>query len=39
MAKRTVGGEVEVDYAPSGLKWHLTSPANALQETADIHEG
>ncbi len=32
MAKRTVGGEVEVDYAPSGFGWHLTCPAaNALE--------
>jgi PAS domain S-box-containing protein len=39
MAKRTVGGEVEADYAPSGFGWHLTCPAaNALEETADIHE-
>jgi PAS domain S-box-containing protein len=39
MAKRTVGGEVEADYAPSGLKWHLTCPAaNALEATADTHK-
>jgi two-component sensor histidine kinase len=32
MAKRTVGGEVQLDYAPSGLKWALTCPvANALE--------
>jgi PAS domain S-box-containing protein len=32
MAKRTVGGEVELDYAPSGLTWRLTCPAaNALE--------
>jgi PAS domain S-box-containing protein len=37
MAKRAVGGEIELDYAPSGLKWHLTCPAaNALEATADI---
>jgi two-component sensor histidine kinase len=31
-AKRTVGGEVELDYAPSGLGWRLTCPAaNALE--------
>jgi two-component sensor histidine kinase len=31
MAKRTVGGEVQLDYAPSGLTWSLTCPeANAL---------
>jgi two-component sensor histidine kinase len=39
MAKRTVGGEVEADFAPSGLKWHLTCPAaNALEATADTHK-
>jgi PAS domain S-box-containing protein len=32
MAKRTVGGEVQLDYAPSGLTWGLTCPeANALE--------
>jgi len=32
MAKRTVQGEVELDYAPSGLGWRLTRPAaNALE--------
>jgi two-component sensor histidine kinase len=32
MAKRTVDGEVELDYAPSGLTWRLTCPAaNALE--------
>ena len=32
MAKRTVGGEVELDYAPSGLTWCLTCPtANAVE--------
>jgi PAS domain S-box-containing protein len=32
MAKRTVDGEVQVDYAPSGLVWRLTCPAaNALE--------
>jgi PAS domain S-box-containing protein len=37
MAKRAVGGEVEVDYAPSGFGWHLTCPAaNALEATASI---
>jgi PAS domain S-box-containing protein len=31
MAQRTLGGEVGLDYAPSGLEWHLTCPAaNAL---------
>jgi PAS domain S-box-containing protein len=32
MAERTVDGKVDVDYAPSGLTWRLTSPAaNALE--------
>ena len=32
MAKATVGGEVQLDYAPSGLVWRLTCPAaNALE--------
>jgi PAS domain S-box-containing protein len=32
MAKQTVDGEVQVDYAPSGLMWRLTCPAaNALE--------
>jgi hypothetical protein len=32
MAKATVGGEVQLDYAHSGLMWRLTcSAANALE--------
>jgi two-component sensor histidine kinase len=32
MAKRSVEGVVELDYAPSGLSWRLTCPAaNALE--------
>jgi PAS domain S-box-containing protein len=32
MAKLSVGGEVELDYAPSGLTWRLICPAtNALE--------
>ena len=32
MAKRTVAGEVDLDYAPSGVTWRLTCPAaNALE--------
>jgi two-component sensor histidine kinase len=32
MAKRTVGGEVDLDYAPSGVIWTLTCPsANSLE--------
>ncbi len=33
MAKQTVGGDVQLDYAPSGLVWRLTCPAaNALEQ-------
>jgi PAS domain S-box-containing protein len=32
MAKRALGGEVQLDYAPTGVEWHLTCPAaNALE--------
>jgi hypothetical protein len=32
MAERSVGGEVELDYAPSGLTWRLICPTvNALE--------
>jgi two-component sensor histidine kinase len=32
MAKLSVGGEVKLDYAPSGLMWRLTCPAaNAVE--------
>jgi PAS domain S-box-containing protein len=32
MAERSVGGAVDLDYAPSGLTWRLTCPAaNALE--------
>jgi hypothetical protein len=32
MAERSVNGTVDLDYAPSGLTWHLTCPAaNALE--------
>jgi hypothetical protein len=31
--KHTLGGEVEIDYAPSGLVWALSCPAvNALDQ-------
>jgi PAS domain S-box-containing protein len=37
MARRTFGGEVQLDYAPSGLAWRLTCPAaNALERTAKL---
>ena len=32
MTERSVGGVVDLDYAPSGLTWRLTCPAaNALE--------
>jgi two-component sensor histidine kinase len=36
IAKRTVSGEVQLDYAPTGLVWRLTCPAaNALERAAE----
>jgi two-component sensor histidine kinase len=34
MAERSVGGEVRLDYAPSGLTWRLTCPAGNALESA-----
>jgi PAS domain S-box-containing protein len=35
MAERSVDGKVDLDYAPSGVTWHLTCPAaNALEARA-----
>jgi len=35
MVKQTVNGEVQLDYAPSGVVWNLTCPAaNALERNA-----
>ena len=32
LAKMTIGGEVELDYKPSGVTWRFTCPAaNALE--------
>jgi two-component sensor histidine kinase len=32
VVKQTLGGEVKLDFAPSGLVWRLTCPAgNALE--------
>jgi PAS domain S-box-containing protein len=40
MLQRALGGEVQLDYAPSGLQWRLTCPkANALELTDDSHNG
>jgi PAS domain S-box-containing protein len=32
MVRRTANGEVQLDYAPSGLQWHLTCPAANVLE-------
>jgi PAS domain S-box-containing protein len=32
MAERTIGGEVELEYAPSGVTWRLTCPAANVLE-------
>lgn len=32
MVKQTLGSEVQLDYAPSGLTWHLTCPAASALE-------
>jgi PAS domain S-box-containing protein len=32
MAEATVGGEVQLDYAPSGLVWRMTCPATNVLE-------
>lgn len=32
MPKLTLGGEVQLDYAASGLEWHLTCPATNVLE-------
>jgi two-component sensor histidine kinase len=35
MTERSVGGEVDLDYAPSGLTWRLICPAaNAVEPVA-----
>jgi PAS domain S-box-containing protein len=39
MAEQTVGGDVQLDYAPSGLAWRLTCPAaNALERAKDLYK-
>jgi PAS domain S-box-containing protein len=39
MAEATVGGEVQLDYAPSGLEWRLTCPAaNVLESGGEKFE-
>ena len=43
LAKATVSGEVQIDYAPSGLMWRLTCPAanglEAGEETKILGKG
>jgi PAS domain S-box-containing protein len=39
MAKHAVGAEVRLDYAPSGLQWHLVCPAANAMEQAERVEG
>jgi hypothetical protein len=40
MVEQSVGGEVELNYAPSGLMWRLTCPAaNALEPKVTVREG
>jgi PAS domain S-box-containing protein len=37
MTERSVGGAVDLDYAPAGLTWRLTCPAaNALEPVAPV---
>jgi PAS domain S-box-containing protein len=36
MAKLSVGGEVELNYAPSGLTWRLTCPAANVVEPVEL---
>ena len=37
MTERSIGGAVDLDYAPSGLTWRLTCPAaNALEPVAPV---
>jgi two-component sensor histidine kinase len=39
MAEATVGGEVQLDYAPSGLVWRLTCPAANVLECGENFYG
>jgi PAS domain S-box-containing protein len=39
MAERSVGGTVDLDFAPSGLSWRLVCPAVNALEPADQVEG
>jgi PAS domain S-box-containing protein len=36
MAERSVGGKVDLDYAPSGLIWRLTCPAASALESRTV---
>jgi hypothetical protein len=35
MAERTVGGEVRLDYAPTGLTWRLTCSVADVREARE----
>jgi two-component sensor histidine kinase len=35
IAERSLGGTVDLDYAPSGLTWRLTCPAESTLEPGD----
>jgi PAS domain S-box-containing protein len=35
MAERSVGGKVDIDYAPSGVTWRLTCPAASALEAGE----
>ena len=38
MAQRTIDGEVQLDYAPSGLVWHLACPAASALDLGERRE-
>jgi two-component sensor histidine kinase len=38
MVKRALDGEVQLDYAPSGLEWHLRCAAANVLEPVQSHE-
>jgi PAS domain S-box-containing protein len=39
LVKQSLGGEVQLDFAPAGLAWRVACPAtNVLESAAEIHE-
>jgi len=38
MVKQTVNGEVQLDYAPSGVIWNLTCPAASVLERNNLYK-